>query len=610
MSSIRKGMGLKMAGKTNPRELGSARRIQLDSTGRKGRSGGREKQTGYAAGVRTKLLFRSPRGQLRCALRTSNGKSLAPLYFTAAFSLMVLTYSVGFGRSAPFSDEWVYFPGLVNFSWTWLMEPLNEHWLPLPKLLYIGTVRVFGMDVRSSQALMVVILAAAALLTVWELIQRDGWAFSWVVPFVVFHPAQYETLLSGINLHFALCAALLITAGVLALRDRAFGPTWSLIIVALCLSGATGLLYAVPLALAGLIGTRDIRRFWAWRLLALISVAGVSAWYAVGFKHQPDTPAYSVSAAPKAALEALGALVPLPYRLESSAGMLVGVLVGVVLLLGVGLLCTSPSVSTCQRLGLLACVAAVVFEVLGIGYGRGMNGPEAGIDSRFGSLTAPLFVLVLLIASVDPRDKLRRWLGWFVAGLVALSWPLAAHRAWAEGAAQKTAWQEFERDVRAGATVEQITGRHADTAITDDDVRDAYEELTSLRTWRLGPFRDYQGELRHTADPGTPRALKIEPTARSVALEPPRFVRAVRVRFRLYSGPNQVDYLSLGWKSPGLPKTHKAAIYTKGDGRLQEQLFWIWDDVDLLSLSVTGPVEPGLQVDELAVFEGDASELP
>jgi hypothetical protein len=124
----------------------------------------------------------------------TNGKSLAPLFFTAAVSLIVLTYSVGFGRSAPFSDEWLYFPGLVDFSWTWLMEPLNEHWLPLPKLLYTGTVRVFGMDVRSSQALVVVILTAAALLTAWELIQRDRWALSWLVPFVVFHPAQYETL--------------------------------------------------------------------------------------------------------------------------------------------------------------------------------------------------------------------------------------------------------------------------------------------------------------------------------------------------------------------------------------------------------------------------------
>jgi hypothetical protein len=545
-------------------------------------------------------------GSVRYAARTSSGKSLAPLYFSAAFSLIVLAYSIGFGRSAPFSDEWAYFPGLVNFSWTWLMEPLNEHWLPLPKLLYIATVRASGMDVRSSQALMVVMLAAAALLTVWELIQRDRWALSWLVPFVVFLPAQYETLLSGVNLHFALCAALLITAGVLAVRDRAFGPMWSLIIVALSMSGAIGLLYAIPLALAGLLETRDLRRFWAWRLLALISVAGVSAWYAFGFKHQLETPAYSISAVPRAALEALGTAL-IPHRDVVVAGAVVAVLA----LLGVGLVCTSPALTRRQQLGLLVCLAAVGFEAVGIGYGRGMYGPGSGGQSRFASLITPLFVVVLLIASADPRDKLRRWLGWGVAGLVVLSWPVNAHRAWAKGVAQETTWQQFERDVRAGATFEQIIGRNADTAIQDDDIREVPEALNDLHSWRLGPFRDYQGDLRHTADAGSPRILKIEPTAESVALEPPRFLRAVRVRFRLYSeDPHFRNSVALAWESPGASNTHTAAIYTESDGRLQEQLFWIWNDVDVLSLSVNGRSDPRLHIEEVAVFEGDASELP
>jgi hypothetical protein len=158
---------------------------------------------------------------------------------------------------------------------------------------------------------------------------------------------------------------------VLAVRDRAFGPTWSLIIVALSLSGATGLLYAIPLALAGPIKTKGIRRFWAWRLLALISVTGVSAWYVFGFTRQLETPAYSAGSTLKAALEALGALVLSPHALEWAAGALVGCRA-----VGVGLLCTSPSLSICQKLGLLACVAAVSFEALGIGYGRGMTVPE------------------------------------------------------------------------------------------------------------------------------------------------------------------------------------------------------------------------------------------
>jgi hypothetical protein len=539
--------------------------------------------------------------------RTSDGKSLAPLHFSAACSLIALAYSVGFGRSAPFSDEWAFFSGFTNFSWAWLMEPLNEHWLPLPKLLYAGTVRIFGMDVRSAQVLVILMLAAAALLAAWELIQRDNWALAWVIPFVVFHPAQYETLLSAVNLHFALCAALLITAGVLALRDRAFGPTWSLIIVALCLSGATGLLYAIPLALAGLLGTSEIRRSWPWRLLALISVAGVSAWYAFGFKHAPDTPPYSLSSTPRAALEALGTIVRIPQRLAEWPSWPAGAVVGVVALFGGGLLWTSPSLCRRQKLGLLACLLAVFVEVIGIGYGRGMYGAGSALDSRFASLVTPLLVLLLLIASADPVDRLRRWLIWFVVGVVAVTWPLGAYRAWTAGEAQKAGWQQFERDVRAGATVEQLIGRDAE-AIDDDDVRGVAHELDLLHSHRLGPFRDYSGELRHTSDPGTPRTVEVDQATHSVTLEPPRFLRAVRLRFRVYSEPHQLNYVWLDWTSPS--GGHTATIMTEGDGSMQEQLFWIWSDVDSLSLFIQGNADPQLHIDELTVFEGDRSELP
>lgn len=530
-------------------------------------------------------------------------RATAPLYFSVVCSVIALVYSVGFGRSGPFSDEWLYYPRHYNLAW--LTEPLNEHWLPLPKVLYAGTVHVFGMDARSSQALVVIMLGAAALLTAWELIQRDRPALSWLVPFFVFHPAQYETLLSGINLHFALCAALLITAGVLALRDRAFGPTWSLIIVALCLSGATGLLYAIPLALAGVIETKGIRRYWPWRLLATISVGAVLAWYAFGFAHQPETPAYSVSALPKGALEALGALILSPRKLGEWPA---GALVGVVALFGIWLLCTSPSLSRGQKLGLLACVAAVIVEALGIGYGRGMYGPGAGTSSRFVSLITPLFVLILLIASADVRDRLRRWLVSLLAGVMLLSWPVAAYRALAVGTAQKARWQQFERDVKAGATVEQIVGRDADS-IDDDDVRNVAARLTYMRSHMLGPFKHYEGELRHTTDPGTPRVLKTDTIDKTVELAPPTFLRAVRVRFRAVSQPGQRNCVWLSWNSPDAPARF-AAIWTEGDGRPLEQLFWIWDDVASLSLSIEGADDPQLHVEELAVFEGDASELP
>ena len=136
------------------------------------------------------------------------------------------------------------------------------------------------------------------------------------------------------------------------------------------------------------------------------------------------------------------------------------------------------------------------------------------------------------------------------------------------------------------------------------------EYLTDMHSWRLGPFRDYQGEFRHTPDPGTPRALKIEPTGQSVAIQSPRLLRAVRVRFRVYSKPDQLNRVERDWRSPGAPDTHAAGTWTEGDGRLQEQLFWVWNDVASLTVSAYGAVEPRLDIEELAVFEGNAAEVP
>jgi hypothetical protein len=95
-----------------------------------------------------------------------------------------------------------------------------------------------------------------------------------------------------------------------------------------------------------------------------------------------------------------------------------------------------------------------------------------------------------------------------------------------------------------------------------------------------------------------------------LSLQPPRFLRAVRVRFRVYSDGDQLNRVELDWRSPGSPDSHAAGIWVGGDGRLQEQLFWVWNEVSSLKLSVFGAHEPTLRIEELAVFEGSASEVP
>jgi hypothetical protein len=73
-----------------------------------------------------------------------------------------------------------------------------------------------------------------------------------------------------------------------------------------------------------------------------------------------------------------------------------------------------------------------------------------------------------------------------------------------------------------------------------------------------------------------------------------------------------MNYLTLTWHSPTAGQTLGATVYIEGDGSLHEELFWVWNDVSSLTLSATGigVINPRLSIEEIALYEGDPSEVP
>ncbi len=62
-----------------------------------------------------------------------------------------------------------------------------------------------------------------------------------------------------------------------------------------------------------------------------------------------------------------------------------------------------------------------------------------------------------------------------------------------------------------------------------------------------------------------------------MVFEPPRFLRMVRVRFRLRSeDPNLLNWVASEWHSPGDTAVRTAAIWATGGGRVQGQPFGVW----------------------------------
>ena len=317
--------------------------------------------------------------------------------------------------------------------------------------------------------------------------------------------------------------------------------------------------------------------------------------YAVFFERQAGVPPYDWLAVPRATLEVIGTpLLPLLGAVPAGAVM-AALLVWVLRILAFREPRWQP-----ETLAIVACTLAVGSVAAGTGYGRGMYGSAATMESRFASLTLPLLAIAIVVASEERTIWVRRSLLFSTLALLALSWPPAAERALTVARQQHAQWLAFERDVAGGASLEQLVGRHGQT-IYDDDVRKVPAKLQAMSRLRMGPFRSRGTRLRHT-QLGPPHPLEVDRQGGVIRLAAPHTVNAVRVRFRLYALPRQDNWVSLHWRdTAGALRT--AGIWTQGDGRLQEQLFWVWETVQEFTLDVYGYGRPRLEIERIECFD-------
>ena len=501
-----------------------------------------------------------------------------------------------FARSAPASDEWLYLSGLQHFSWNWVLEPLNEHWVPLPKVLYVAATTMAGMDVRGPVALMVVLLAAGGAAIVSTLTARGQWTLAAASPFIVFHPAQHQTLLEAVDLHFAICACLLLISFALA-ASKTFGLGWAAIVVLLTMTGGPGLLMALPLSLVLLLARGGGPRNRVLYFVAPTFAFSVLAWYQLSFRHQAGVPPYDWMLMPRGALEVLGTpLIPLLQ------GIPAGVIVATLMASLTRLLMTQDPPRGREVTGMIACIVAAGLAAIGIGYARGMYRSAVTMESRYASLVLPVFAMGLVVAAGRVSAWRRRLLVAVILGLMTASWPAAMMRAWRVADERLVQWRAFEADVRAGASVDALIGRHGQT-VYDDDVRHLPEWLEAMRALQLGPFRDSPATLTPEPTLGAPYDLPIDRRGGPIHLDGVHFIRGVRVRFRLYSLPDQENWVRLQWTSARSPAFRRVAgIWVRGTGNVQEQLFWVWDEPTEMSLSVYGRGRPRLEIESLQGF--------
>ena len=177
--------------------------------------------------------------------------------WVAAF-LSALVLVVVNGRDVPFHEDFTMAPAMTghqdNFL-GWLWSQNNEHRVPVPRLVYLGLLKLWP-DFRVGMVFNVVLLAAIAaafLVFLHRMRGRSRWTDAFF-PIVFLNLGNWENMGWGWQLQFVVATALACVL-LMGIASRGEITTGRAILVGACLvgiplTGATALPFAVLLALA------------------------------------------------------------------------------------------------------------------------------------------------------------------------------------------------------------------------------------------------------------------------------------------------------------------------------------------------------------------------
>ncbi len=519
------------------------------------------------------------------------------------------TFVARHGRDLPYLDDWDLVPVLAGeqpADGAWLWSQLNEHRVPLPRLLLLGLYRATGNDFRAGMAFNVGALGLLAALLPIGLRKSRGGRSTYsdaFFPILLLGPAQVENLLWSWQAVLVLTALLagLWLATVAGPGDRPNGRSLiagGLLLVALSLCGAGGLVFVPPGALWLILAATPLGGG-RWRplpiLLALAALGLVGAYF-VGYR-RPDH--FAASPGPWASLVATsqfsaGAFGPAARSLWPISGIVVVGLLATAVIAVLVAWKAKPE-ERLRALGLLAFLAGAAGLAIGVGWGRAGSGPSAGFEGRYATLAAPaLCGAYVAWDRLGPRGA-RGLLPAILCGLaIATTWPNAQYgRAYGENYARRM--DAFRTDLASGRPPFELIRRHTPFVNYSQDSLVRY--LPMLREARIGPFRRLAADPPMTAiaipaaprsvsgaswQPGTARADGPSPTF-DYAVDPPRNLAGIRLTFDHANPQGLAARFRLDWsRDPGVePGTDPALSFTNwavGTGRVTTTV-WVADTV-------------------------------
>lgn len=390
----------------------------------------------------------------------------------AAMFAWALGYVWRWSVAFPTGDELALFelvPPMGAFTLGRLLQPHNEHFMPLPRLLQFAAYSVGGL--RGARFLEVAILGVAsfALISAARRIRgRTGWT-DVIFPLLLLHTGNGANLLNGFQLAMTIPTALVVL--VLATLAVAPGPPSQssalrigLALVALPLSGGAGVSQAPPL-LAWAVWSAMRAEQPAKRILlagsaisVVILAAGVLIVSASGRAiREVSSHLFWPHGAALLALALGPAAVP---TWPASGGFVLAV-AGITTGLLAAKVGTEPLERT-RRLGLLAMLAATFALVAVVSLGRAQSGWQNGFAPRYVSLTAPLLACAHLAWTAYGGRISGRLVPALLALVAAALLPLNLRAGEAYAHDRPRAAAELEAIVHGGARTSEILAHYSE----------------------------------------------------------------------------------------------------------------------------------------------------
>jgi len=390
------------------------------------------------------------------------------------------------GLRLPFADEWRWLPVVagdqpVTAQWLWQFD--NEHRLVLPKLVYLGLLRLTATDFRSGGLFSVAVLSLVAALLLVVLRKHRGFTrpADACVPLALLHWAQIDNLLWGFQLHFVLAVGLILVVLALVFRCReslgmgtALAVTGCLLTAALC--GPYGVAFLPPFA--GWLLYAATARCGSWRgdlgpRLLLMALA-IVLLVVVPLLHLGHPTAADQIFPPAIRPETLTLIDRLRASLQflanafGPAAKLLWPVSGLLILVAC-LACTAQLGMIIRRhaelrlraAGMLALLAGIAAVALVIGWTRAFMGSWAGFESRYTTLTIPLTCLFYLQCQAFAfRRAAQIQQALFIALCVLIGF--GAQKGLSNAAEARIRCAALHRDAQLGITPRELAQRYTE----------------------------------------------------------------------------------------------------------------------------------------------------